>query len=153
MDPDVLRAFVAAEDRRFYATPVWTSGRWRRALRRQSRRRPVVSGASTITDAARPPAPRRCRARCPAKCVQALWALRLDAHLSKQAILEQYLNRVPLGQGAIGVEAAAALYFGASARDLCTGQAALLAGVAGAPSRDNPLVSQPRRRGAPAPWS
>ncbi|HEX7025552.1 MAG TPA: transglycosylase domain-containing protein, partial [Gemmatimonadales bacterium] len=78
------------------------------------------------------------------KIAQGLWALRLDAHLSKQEILEQYLNRVPLGQGAVGVEEAAALYFGASARDLSTGQAALLAGVAGAPSRDHPLVSSRR---------
>ena len=43
---------------------------------------------------------------------RSLWALRLERQLSKQAILEQYLNRVPLGQGAVGVEAAAALYFG-----------------------------------------
>src|SRR6185436_15178731 len=47
----------------------------------------------------------------------------------------------------IGVEEAAELYFGASARDLSTGQAALLAGLAGAPSRDNPLVN-PARAGA-----
>ena len=82
------------------------------------------------------------------KLAQMLWALRLDAHLSKQVILEQYLNRVPLGQGAVGVEAASALYFGASARDLSTGQAALLAAVAGAPSTS--AGQRQARDGAPA---
>src|SRR6266581_2965886 len=76
-----------------------------------------------------------------------LWAWRLDAHLDKSAILEQYLNRVPLGQGAAGVAAAAALYFDADARQVSLGQAALLAALAHAPSRDNPLVA-PDRAGA-----
>ncbi len=143
MDPSLLVAFVAAEDRRFYGhqgVDVMALGR---ALLANTRARTVVSGASTIPmQLARllHPMPRS----LPGKVVQALWALRLDAHLSKQVILEQYLNRVPLGQGAIGVEEAAALYFDASARDVSTGQAALLAGLAGAPSRDNPLVSQVR---------
>jgi len=53
---------------------------------------------------------------------------------------------VPLGQGSVGVEAAAAPYFGATARELSLGQAALLAGLARAPSRDNPLVAPGRAR-------
>ncbi len=73
------------------------------------------------------------------KTRQALWAVRLERHLGKQAILEQYLNRVPLGQGTVGVEAAAALYFSTGADALSLGQAALLAGLAPAPSSDNPL--------------
>jgi penicillin-binding protein 1C len=143
MDPALLVAFVAAEDRRFYGHPGVDLRALGRAALANARARSIVSGASTITmQLARllRPAPRN----LPGKFVQALWALRLDAHMDKQVILEQYLNRVPLGQGAIGVEEAAALYFGASARDLSTGQAALLAGLAGAPSRDNPLVSAPR---------
>jgi penicillin-binding protein 1C len=76
--------------------------------------------------------------------VQALWALRLERHLDKQQILEQYLNRVHLGQAAVGVGAASALYFGAAASELSVGQAATLAGLAHAPSRDNPY-SSPRR--------
>jgi penicillin-binding protein 1C len=80
------------------------------------------------------------------KVGQSLWALRLERHLGKQAILEQYLNRVPLGQGAVGVVAGAALYFGAAADGLSLGQAALLAGMARAPSSDNPLVAPSRAR-------
>lgn len=143
MDPALLVAFVAAEDRRFYThrgVDLRASGR---ALIADLKAGRIVSGASTIPmQVARllTPLPRS----LPGKVAQALWALRLDAHLTKQALLEQYLNRVPLGQGAVGVEEAASLYFGGSARDLSTGQAALLAGLAGAPSRDNPLVSAAR---------
>src|SRR5947208_479155 len=79
-----------------------------------------------------------------AKLLQVLWALRLERHLTKQAILEQYLNRVPLGQGAIGVAAGARLYFDASATRLSLAQAALLAGLARAPSTANPFVSSER---------
>ena len=143
MEPSLLVAFVAAEDRRFYAHHGVDPRALGRALLADLRARRVVSGASTIPmQLARllRPLPRS----LPGKLAQGLWALRLDAHLSKQAMLEQYLNRVPLGQGVVGVEAAAALYFGASARALSAGQAALLAGIAGAPSRDNPLVAPGR---------
>lgn len=146
LDPSVLVAFVAAEDRRFYSHSGVDVRSLGRALLADVRAGRVVSGGSTISmQLARllRPLPRS----FPGKAAQLFWALRLDAHLSKQTILEQYLNRVPLGQGTIGVEEAAALYLGASARDLSTGQAALLAGLAGAPSRDNPLVS-PKRAAA-----
>jgi penicillin-binding protein 1C len=143
MDPALLVAFVAAEDRRFYLHRGVDFRALGRAVLADARSLRVVSGASTIPmQLARllEGVPRT----VPGKLAQALWAIRLDAHLSKQTMLEQYLNRVPLGQGTIGVEEAAELYFGASARDLSTGQAALLAGLAGAPSRDNPLVSPQR---------
>jgi penicillin-binding protein 1C len=145
MDADLIAAFVAAEDHRFYrhggvdpravARAAWTNLRTGR----------IVSGGSTITmQVARMLRP---TARSwTGKARQALWALRLERHLGKQAILEQYLNRVPLGQGAVGVEAAAALYFGGGADNLSLGQAALLAGLARAPSSDNPLVSPERAR-------
>lgn len=139
MDPALLVAFVAAEDRRFYRHHGVDPGALGRALLADLRAGRVVSGASTIPmQLARllRPLPRS----LPGKLRQILWAVRIDAHWSKQTILEHYLNRVPLGQGAIGVEEAAALYFGSSARELSTGQAAMLAGIAGAPGRANPLV-------------
>ena len=146
LDPALLVAFVAAEDRRFFSHPGVDPRALARAAWADLRAGRIVSGASTIPmQLARllRPLPRNLSG----KVAQVFWALRLDAHLSKQTLLEQYLNRVPLGQGAIGVEAAAALYFGGSARELSAGQAALLAGIAGAPSRDNP-VANPRRAAA-----
>ncbi len=145
MDADLLLAFITFEDRRFYDHHGIDLRSVARALRDNLRRRQVVSGASTITM-------QLARLLRPIgrgwtdKVRQAFWALRLEAHLSKQEILEQYLNRVPLGQGAVGVAAGAALYFNASVDHLSLGQAALLAGLAHAPSSDNPLVSLSRAR-------
>ena len=143
MDPDLIAAFVAAEDRRFFRHHGIDLRAAARAARDNLRAGHVVSGGSTVTmQLARTlrPLPRSWSG----KLRQSLWALRLERQLGKQAILEQYLNRVPLGQGSEGVDAAAALYFAASAADLSLGQAATLAGNAPAPATDNPLVSPGR---------
>ncbi len=140
IDPDVIRAFLAVEDERFYDHGGIDAIAIARATRDNLRARRVVSGASTITmQAAR--MLRSMPRSWPGKLRQTMWALRLDAHLDKQSILEIYLNRLPLGQGTVGISAAAALYFDASAAELSLGQAALLAALAHAPSRDNPLVA------------
>jgi penicillin-binding protein 1C len=150
VDADLVRAFIAAEDRRFHDHAGVDLRAVVRAGRDNLLARRVVSGASTITMQTarllRPAAPGMM-----GKVHEALWAVRLELHLDKQRILEQYLNRVHLGQGTAGVEAAASLYLSASARRLSPGQAAMLAGLARAPSRDNPIVSTERagrRRGS-----
>jgi penicillin-binding protein 1C len=143
MDPRLIQAFLAVEDHRFFSHPGVDGRAVLRALRDNLREGRPRAGASTLTmQTVRllRPTPRSWGG----KASQALWALRLDAQLDKRKILEQYLNRVPLGQGAVGVSAAASLYFGATARELSLGEAALLAGIARAPSRDNPLVSVER---------
>src|SRR4051812_26623727 len=146
IDPDIMAAFIAGEDHRFYEHHGIDVRAVARAISQNFRARRVRSGASTLTmqlaRLLRPGASRSVRT----KIVQAFWALRLEAHLSKQQILEQYLNRVPLGQGTVGVDAAAALYFNASAARVSLGQAALLAGLASAPSNDNPFVAPDRAR-------
>lgn len=143
--PTVLQAFLAAEDHRFFEHRGVDLRAVARAARDNFRAGRVVSGASTITmQTARllRPTPRTWRG----KLAQLLWALKLEWHLEKSTILEHYLNRVPLGQGAVGVAAGASLYFGTDARELSLGQAALLAALAHAPSRDNPLVDPDRAR-------
>jgi penicillin-binding protein 1C len=145
VDPDLINAFVAVEDKRFWDHPgidVLAAGR---ALRANLRAGKTVSGASTITmQLARllHPAERS----WPGKASQALWSLRLEMHMAKQQIMEQYLNRVHLGEGTVGVAAATALYFGASASEVSIAQAATVAGLAHAPSRDNPHASPARAR-------
>lgn len=144
VEPRLIQAFLAAEDHRFFAHHGVDARAVARALRdnvRGGRR----AGASTLTmQTARllRPIPRTWTG----KARQAMWALRLDSHLEKDALLEQYLNRVPLGQATVGVSAASSLYFGRTARDLSLGQAALLAGIARSPARDNPLASAERAR-------
>jgi penicillin-binding protein 1C len=145
LDPKLLSAFLALEDRRFQrhrGVDLWAIAR---AMRDNVRAGRVVAGGSTITmQTAR--LVRGTTHSLGAKVAQILWALRLETHLDKQAILEQYLNRVPLGQGTSGVGAAAELYFQSDARALSWGQAALLAGLAHAPARDNPLADPERAR-------
>jgi penicillin-binding protein 1C len=140
MDPDLLLAFVAVEDKRFWShhgVDVLAVGRAALANRRAGR---VVSGASTIPmQLARLLRPRARGWR--GKLGETAWGVRLSWHLTKGEVLEQYLNRVSLGQGAVGVSAAAGLYFGASVSELSAGEAAMLAGLAHAPSRVNPLNS------------
>jgi len=144
LDPRLVQAFVAAEDHRYFrhhGVDVRSVGRALRDNVAGGRR----AGASTLSmQTARLLVPTG--RTVPGKVRQALWALRLEAHLPKRAILEQYVNRVPLGRASVGVSAAAELYFGASARELSLGQAALIAGIARSPSRDNPLASPARAR-------
>jgi penicillin-binding protein 1C len=145
MDPKILQAFLAVEDHRFFAHRGADLRALGRALRDDLRARHIVSGGSTISmQLVR--LLRGTPRTLVGKAVQILWALRLEAHLDKQTILEQYLNRVPLGQGTVGVTAAAQLYFGSDAASLSLGQAALLAALAHAPSRDNPFTAPPRAR-------
>ena len=143
IDADIIRAFVAAEDQRFYRHHGVDLHSLARAARDNILHRRVVSGASTITmQTAR--MLRGTRRTWPGKVGQTLWALRLEAHLGKNEILERYLNRVPLGQGTLGVSAAASLYFGRGASDVSVGQAALLASFARRPARDNVIASAQR---------
>jgi len=145
LDPKLLQAFLAVEDHRFYEHHGVDVRALGRAAWQDARARGLVAGGSTITmQLARLllGTPRT----IPGKVSQIFWSWRLDLHQAKQTILEQYLNRVPLGQGTVGVTAAAELYFGAEPRALSLGQAALLAALAHAPARDNPLVSIDRAR-------
>ena len=71
-------------------------------------------------------------------------AIRLEQEFTKEEIFELYLNRVYFGAGTYGVEAAAERYFEKSARDVSLGEAAMLAGLLKAPSRDAPPTDRDR---------
>jgi penicillin-binding protein 1C len=133
----VRDAFLSAEDRRFFRHPGVDLRAALRAALQNLRARRVVSGASTLAmQLSRRLMPRERGAA--AKIGEALWALRLTAHLPRERILREYLDRVPLGNSVFGVEAAAQTYFGRPARSLSLGQAALLAGMARSPARFDP---------------
>jgi penicillin-binding protein 1A len=98
----------------------------------------VVQGGSTLTQQLAKNlflTPERSFRR---KVQEALLALWLERRFTKDELLEIYLNRVYLGAGVYGVDAAARVYFGVSARRVTLGQAAVLAGLPKAPSRLNP---------------
>ena len=137
----LIEAVLATEDRRFHdhfgVDPVGLA----RAIVKNVQAGTVVEGGSTITQQLAKNmflTPERTIARKVQEAVLAIW---LEANLSKDDILELYLNRVYFGAGTHGVEAAAKRYFGKSARRVTLAEAALLAGLLKAPSRYAPTKS------------
>ena len=135
------QAVIAIEDRRFYwhfgIDPIGLT----RALVANWRADGVVQGGSTLTQQLAKNLflkPDRTIERKIQEVVLAVW---LEAKLSKQRILELYLNRVYLGGGAYGVDAAALRYFGKSARNITLAEAAMLAGLLKAPARYAPTTN------------
>ena len=78
------------------------------------------------------------------KLCEVLLAWKIEASLSKDEILELYVNQIFLGQRAYGFAAAAQIYFGKPLSDITVAEAAMLAGLPKAPSAYNP-VANPRR--------
>lgn len=137
----VKEAFIAAEDRRFYqhnGVDLWGIGR---ALVTNLRERSVREGASTITQQlARTVFLSQDRTLI-RKLKEAALAYKLERQLSKEQILEQYLNYVYLGASAYGVADAAWVYFSKTPDQLNLPEAALIAGLPPAPSIYTPLVN------------
>jgi len=75
------------------------------------------------------------------KIKEAIVALQIEKRYTKREILTLYANQIHLGHGTYGVEAAARLYFGKSARDVSLEEAALLAGIIQAPARQSPFAN------------
>ena len=128
ISPDFLRAIVAAEDARFYRHGAIDVAALARATRDYLVYGEARSGGSTIEmQLARllHPTPSSIRG----KFVQIAGAERIAIRSSKTAILEAYVNRVPMGGNLYGVEAASRTYFGEPAADLDLAQASLLAAI------------------------
>lgn len=142
--PVLLRqATIATEDATFYANPgvdVWAIAR---AVYINIQGGEVLAGGSTITQqVARTllmsPEERSQRTLW-RKLKESFLAYRLARHLTKDQVLELYLNHVYYGNLAYGVEAAAQTYFGKPARELDLAESALLAGLPQSPAAYNPL--------------
>ncbi|MCW7539063.1 penicillin-binding protein 1A [Aquabacterium sp. A7-Y] len=80
------------------------------------------------------------------KIYEILLALKIESMLSKDQILELYMNQIYLGQRAYGFAAASETYFGKSLQDITVAEAAMLAGLPKAPAAYNPVVNPPRAR-------
>jgi 1A family penicillin-binding protein len=136
----LIQAVIAIEDRRFFdhegVDPIRIAGSAIAVLRAGE----AVQGGSTITQQlARQSVGRE--KTLTRKLKELLFAAQLEHHLSKNEILELYLNKVYFGDGLYGVEAAARGYFGKKASELSVPEAALLAGLLKAPSSYAPTVS------------
>lgn len=142
----LIHAVLASEDDSFYSHPgVDLKGVIRAAIA-NLRSGGHEQGASTITmQVARNYflSPEKTYTR---KLKEALLAFRLERALTKDQILELYLNKIFLGHRAYGFAAAARVYYGQTLDSLSVPQMAMLAGLPKAPSRDNPLSSPQRAR-------
>ncbi|HQM48645.1 MAG TPA: penicillin-binding protein 1C [Candidatus Hydrogenedentes bacterium] len=147
MSPHLIKATLATEDQRFRLHPGVDPLAIVRAAVSNIRGAGVVSGASTLTMqvAKRGLAPTH---SVSGKLRQAVAALRLERRISKDEILETYLNSAPYGLNLVGCEAASLRYFGKPARELNLPEAALLAGLPKAPGPYMPLEhpAQARQR-------
>jgi len=140
----MVDAFLAAEDDRFFEHPGVDYQGLLRAVVNLVITGQKAQGGSTITmQLARNffLTPERTYTR---KIKEIMLALRIEDELTKQEILELYLNKIYLGQRAYGVGAAAEVYYGKSATELSLQQVAMIAGLPKAPSRFNPISNLDR---------
>jgi penicillin-binding protein 1A len=140
LPPNLIHAVVAIEDRRFYhhfgVDPIGLV----RALVTDARSGAAVQGGSTLTQQLAKNlflSPERTFKR---KVQEALLAIWLEHVYTKDQILTGYLNRVYLGAGAFGVDAAAETYFGKSATQLDLQECAIIAALLKAPSKYSPAT-------------
>jgi len=142
----VIQAFLAAEDDRFFEHPgVDWQGLARAGFKLLTTGEKAQGGSTITMQLARNVflSPERTFTR---KAREILLALQIERDMPKEDILELYLNKIFLGNRAYGVGAAAQVYFGREVQDLTLAQVALLAGLPKAPSRDNPAANPQRAR-------
>ncbi|MEM9845777.1 MAG: PBP1A family penicillin-binding protein [Pseudomonadota bacterium] len=135
LPPHVPRAFIAAEDKRFYEhdgadTQAMARAAWSNVVSGRT-----VSGASTITQQLVKNLVLSPEQTLKRKAQEVRLARQLEEQLSKNEILELYLNRVYFGSGFYGLGAASRFYFGKDPQDLTLAEASLLATLPKAPSR------------------
>ncbi|MEO7336554.1 MAG: penicillin-binding protein 1A [Caldimonas sp.] len=78
------------------------------------------------------------------KIYEVLLSMKIESMLTKEQILEVYMNHIALGQRAYGFASASEIYFGKSLKDITVAEAAMLAGLPKAPSANNPIVNPER---------
>ncbi|MBR9882200.1 MAG: penicillin-binding protein 1A [Oceanospirillales bacterium] len=141
---DFIHALQAAEDSRFFEHfGIDIKGLFRAAFQLASTGQ-IQSGGSTITMQVAKNFFLTHERTFSRKFVEILLALKIEQELSKEEILELYINKIYLGHRAYGIQAAATVYYGQPIKDLSLAQLAMIAGLPKAPSAYNPL-SNPKR--------
>jgi penicillin-binding protein 1A len=144
--PQVVDAFLAAEDDRFFRHPGVDWQGLLRAAKSNLSAGGVREGGGTITMQLARNTILTSERTLRRKLKEVFLALRLEREFSKEEILTLYLNRIFLGQRAYGIGAAAQVYFDKNASELTLAEAALIAGLPRSPSLDNPVASVARAR-------
>ncbi len=137
--PPVLRqAVLASEDERFFTHRGIDPRGMVRAMWRNVREGELVEGGSTITMQLARTLFLSQERTVTRKISEVMLAIEIERRLTKEEILERYLNQIYFGRGAYGVEMAARVYFGKSVKAITLPEAALLAGLVRAPSIYDP---------------
>jgi penicillin-binding protein 1A len=142
----LILAFVAAEDARFFEHPGVDVTGIVRAFFRNLEAGGVVQGGSTITQQVVKRILLTSEKSFARKIREAVLAYRIDHYMTKEEILDVYLNHIFLGHGAYGVEAASQEYFSKHVEDLSLAEATILAGIPKAPSRYDPYLNPERAK-------
>ena len=139
VSPNFIQALLAREDSRFYEHGGIDWHGVARAVFRDITSGSAKEGASSITQQlARNSLPLGGRT-ISRKLLEAMVAIRIERELTKDQILELYVNRIYFGSGCYGVETASQAYFGKDASKLDLSEAAVLAGLIRSPNRFSPL--------------
>ncbi len=136
----VVLAFVAAEDARFYQHSGLDWQSITRAFYKNLEAGHIVQGGSTITQQVAKSLYLSSEKSYMRKIKEAILAYKIDTYLTKEEILNLYLNYIYLGHGTYGIEAAAQGYFGKSAKYLTISEAAILASLPKAPNNYSPYL-------------
>lgn len=139
-------AVISTEDRRFYAHFGFDIVAFTRAMLTNIFMGRYAQGGSTITQQVAKNLFLTSQKNIKRKTQELLLAFWLEHKFTKEQILTLYLNRVYLGAGTYGIEAASQKYFQKSSRDVNLLEAAIIAGMLKAPSRYNPFASIERAR-------
>lgn len=142
--PHLVEAVTATEDRNFFNHHGIDPKGIIRAMFINMKEGEVVQGGSTITQQLAKNVFLTSERTFSRKVQEMLLSFWLESHFSKEEIISIYLNRVYLGGGNYGVDAASHDYFGKSAKDLNVAEAAVIAGLLKAPSRYSPSNSKER---------
>ncbi len=137
----VINSFLSAEDKNFFYHPGVDAKGIVRAIKnniRNALKSKRLEGASTITQQVAKNFLLSNEVSFDRKIKEAILAFRIERALSKERILELYLNQIYLGEGSYGIASASLRYFDKSINELKYSEAALLAALPKAPSRYNP---------------
>ncbi|MEY4480344.1 MAG: hypothetical protein RLZZ267_1022 [Bacillota bacterium] len=146
ISPFALQAAIAIEDHRFYRHFGMDIIGLSRAVYTNLKEGQKAQGASTITQQLARNLYLTQERTYIRKVKEAFLALQLEAHLSKDAILEQYFNNVYYGHATYGIEAAAKLYFNKTAKELTLAESALLVGIPKGPAYYSPFINEKNAR-------
>ncbi len=136
---DLQQATIAIEDKNFYKNKGFSITGYVRGLIIDPIFRRRVTGGSTITQQLVKNVLLTSERSLPRKVKELVLSIQVDKRYSKEEILEMYLNDVPYGGTAIGVEAASETYFGKKVKELNLAQSAMLAGLPQSPSAYSPF--------------